>query len=274
MSISYTMPSALFDAVEAGTVAYDAHQEGICLEELLNENCFAYELFENLPACAGVFTCADGGSTGSGDGAGADGDAGCAALLPSAAALVACHTGGDCSGVTFPETTPTPLQGPYCVDGYCARTPCGLLPFDCDALSQAGQPCDAIMNMLLPWAATPTSTGTCAPGLVCQPVSDGGPSICVTPEDVGGPCTPSAAFSGAPTCKLGLVCACGVCQIAPGKGPCVNNLCDPGIAYCDFTSNTCKPVAQGNDDCAGLAVNACASDLVCTASTCQSPPTP
>ena len=113
----------------------------------------------------------------------------------------------------------------------------------------------------------PPATETCAPGLACAGALDGGVGACVTPQDVGGACASTAG------CEIGLVCACGVCQIPPSAGPCVDGLCKVGVAYCDFSVNVCKPLLQQGDNCQGQAFNACAPGLQCDglSNTCLPP---
>lgn len=83
----YTYPSAdLLQAVAAGVIHYDAQKEAQCIAALLAEECGGYGLFEELPACLGVFTCAsgiDGGASGPTDGGAADGGSACSQLIPS-----------------------------------------------------------------------------------------------------------------------------------------------------------------------------------------------
>jgi len=283
---SFLFPSAaLFQAVDAGLVNYDPNQESTCLQALQAQNCHGDDLWENVPACAGAFTCppdtgavADGGSM---DGAAADGGSVCSALLEpwqtaARETRLPCSAAGDCVGAASPGD-------PYCVDGYCAPAPCGDLHYgysDTDAAGQlsgcafakAGQPCDADPQLLgnalegTPRGTSPTRI--CAPGLTCLGLAaDGTLGSCSTAQDIGGPCAQDAVIKG---CSLGLACQCGICQLPPTRGPCASLSCQVGVAYCDLKSNTCMPVKQIGADCSdGMQV--CPSNLVCDedTSTCE-----
>ena len=54
--------------------------------------------------------------------------------------------------------------------------------------------------------------------------------------------------------------------------PCVNGLCEVGVAYCDRVSHTCHPLRDYGGSCAD-ADNSCAIGLVCDfgSSICESP---
>jgi hypothetical protein len=259
---AYPTP-ALFDAIAAGRVTYSAQQESACLEALQAEGCLTLELTEDLPACAGVFSCAAGRrDAGAPDGGVApDGGAGCSGLFPTFTPLVACTTAGDCADAGAPG-------GPFCVGGYCFSGSCGdFQTVDCGSFVGAGQACDAdppgpggLADLGL--------TRVCSPGLTCQGVvGDGGVGVCVTPQDIGGPCLEGTQITG---CFSGLACACGVCRLPPSTGPCVSGLCEVGVAYCDLSTNTCRPVVQIGGACNGQ-VKPCAPNLLCdsTTNTCQ-----
>ena len=234
-TITYADPStALLYAVDEGLVRYDAQRGGQCIAALLAEGCNSSELFEEIPACAGVFTCTvatDGGGIGAPDGGTADGGSACSAYLFDSNPIATCATDNDCVDVTgYP-------QGPHCVGGICTASPCGITGDDgCVSFAGIGQPCQGnAYSILNSQAETPTET--CAPGLACQgATTDGGLGTCVVPKDVAGACTTAAG------CKPGLVCGCGgVCEIPPSTGPCVAGMCEMGVAYCDFSTNTCRP---------------------------------
>ena len=251
----YTYPSAdLLQAVAAGVIHYDAQKEAQCIAALLAEECGGYGLFEELPACLGVFTCAsgiDGGASGPTDGGAADGGSACSQLIPpSSKPLRTCATDQDCVGLV-------PPQGPVCAAGVCAPSACGITSDFCYPSVGAGASCNS--NALSPLnAAGPTAPGgTCAAGLACHgQAADGGLGTCVVPVDVGGTCTDDV------NCKPGLTCACGTCQIPPSTGACVNGRCEVGVAYCDHGSNVCRPVRPYGASCSDAA-SSCGPGLVC-----------
>ncbi len=261
---------ALFEAIAAGRVTYDPQRESACLEALQAESCMARVLVENLPACAGVFSCAagigdagvpDGGTPDSGPPA--DGGAGCSALFPNFTPLVPCTTDSDCSGARR-----LPPGGPFCVGGYCFADSCGdYEPVACSSFVGAGQSCDS---------DPPSPNGLdqaehtrfCSPGLTCQGLSgDGGVGVCATPQDIGGPCVEGTQVTG---CLSGLACECGVCRLPPSSGPCASGLCEVGVAYCDLSTNICRPVVQVGGACLDVVIP-CAPNLRCdpTTNTCQ-----
>jgi hypothetical protein len=284
-TISFGFPNAaLFQAVAAGLVKYDPDQESACLQALQAQSCHGDDLWENVPACAGIFTCppdAEGdGDGGPIDGAAADGGAVCPALLEpwqttAGETLLPCSAAIDCVGRATPG-------GPYCVDGYCAPGLCGSSYFGCNGSETAGQPCSCpFVEAGQPCDADPpvlgnTFEGTpvarwalsiCAPGLTCAGLrADGTHGVCSVPQDIGGPCAQDSVIQG---CNLGLTCQCGACQLPPTRGPCASLSCQVGIAYCDLQSNTCMPVKQIGGDCsAGMQV--CPPNLVCDdTSTCE-----
>jgi hypothetical protein len=263
-TIRYFDPSdALLQAAAAGVVRYDPQRESQCFAAELAEGCAESDLFENIPACVGVFTCPPGADGGSGpvDGGAVDGGATCAQLVGwYNQPLKTCSTDQDCAGV---DAAP---QGPDCVAGICSQSRCGIFPVACTSFAAVGQPCTANAFSVLNSSSAPT--GLCAPGLGCQGwTRDGGLGTCVVPVDVGGTCTDDS------NCKPGLACACGSCEIPPATGPCVNNLCEVGVAYCDRVSNTCRPVRPLNASCDG-ATDSCAPGLTCdiTYRTCQPQP--
>jgi hypothetical protein len=61
--------------------------------------------------------------------------------------------------------------------------------------------------------------------------------------------------------------ACGTCEIPPASGPCVNGLCEVGVAYCDLTSKTCQPVRLSGASCADSDIS-CAPGLFCDSDVC------
>lgn len=251
---------AVFDAIAAGQITYDPQRESACLEALQAEGCVAKVLFEGLPVCAGVFSCAAGvGDAGAPDG----GAAGCSALPIAFTPVLPCTTDRDCSGDGGP-----PFGGPFCVGGYCFADSCGdFQSVACASLVGAGQACDADPPSPNGFNEE-THTRFCSPGLVCQGLTgDGGVGVCATPQDIGGPCVAAAQITG---CLSGLACECGVCRLPPSTGPCASGLCEVGVAYCDLTSNTCRPVAQVGGACLGQQVP-CAPNLTCdsTTNTCQ-----
>lgn len=235
--VTYDYPStALRYAVYEGAVQYDPQRAAQCVAALLAEGCNGAQLVEQIPECVGVFTCP--AATGSGsaeapDGGTADGGSACPTNLFVTGAFTTCATDADCANVAgYP-------QGPYCVGGICTASRCGLTGYDgCISFAGVGQPCQGnAPSPIVDDNLTTTPTETCAPGLACQfwP-ADGGIGTCAVPQDVGGKCTQATE------CKPGLVCGCGdVCQIPPSTGPCVAGLCEIGVAYCDFATNTCRP---------------------------------
>jgi hypothetical protein len=260
-------PTAVqFDAIAAGQVTYDPQRESACLEALQAEGCVTKELFENLPACVGVFSCAAGaGDAGAPDGgAAADGGAGCSALPSTFTPVVPCATDNDCSDAGAPSVG----GGPFCVGGYCFADSCGdFQSVACASLVGVGQACDANPPSLNGFNEE-THTRFCSPGLVCQGLSgDGGVGVCATAQDIGGPCVEGAQITG---CLSGLACECGVCRLPPTTGPCASGLCEVGVAYCDLTSNICRPVVQLGGACFDQEVP-CAPNLQCdfATKTCQ-----
>jgi hypothetical protein len=261
---TYPTPSAaLLQAAAAGVVHYDPRQEAACIAALLAEGCAGYQLIEELPACAGVFTCApagDGGGAPADEGA-EDGGSTCGELVsPYDQPVQTCSTDEDCAAV------PAAYQGPDCVAGICAPSRCGIFPIagGCSSFAAAGQPCGS--NAFSALNAEVAADGVCAPGLDCQgATSHGGLGTCVVPVDVGAACSDDA------NCKPGLACACGTCQIPPASGPCVNGLCDVGLAYCDSARNTCRAVRSAGASCSD-AFNSCAPGLFCDGTSCQPPP--
>ena len=252
-TITYLDPSsALAQAATAGDVHYDPHQEAQCFAAQLAEGCAGSDLVVNLPACARVFTCPAGtdGGGGATDGGAADGGAPCSFYDSP---VQTCSTDQDCADGTGAS------RAPYCVAGICETWRCGYFPVmgidSCTSLAAAGEPCLTNAFSVLTNPAAPDAM--CAPGLNCQGATrDGGLGVCVVPLDVGGACTDDNS------CKLGLACACGICEIPPASGPCLNDLCQVGTAYCDRASNTCHPVRLSGASCAG-ANNSCAPGLVC-----------
>jgi hypothetical protein len=250
----------LLQAVNAGVVQYDPQKEVQCIAALLTEACGGETLLQQIPACTGVFTCppvADGGAAAA-DGGAPDGGSACTQLIPiSSRPIRTCSTDQDCADVTQAP------QGPFCVAGVCAASICGIAydaDAECTAYAGPGEPCNwnalSALNPLLPT----TPGGTCATGLACHgQTPDGGLGACVVPVDVGGPCTDDT------NCKPGLTCACGTCEIPPTTGPCVNETCQIGVAYCDLGSNVCHPVRPSGASCADAA-NSCGAGLLCGAS--------
>jgi hypothetical protein len=154
-----------------------------------------------------------------------------------------------------------------CVAGYCVSSSCGDFDFPsigCSFVGE-GQPCDDD-----PPALGRNDTGLprrCTPGLTCAGLpGDGGSGTCTQPSDVGGPCSEEAQITG---CAAGLLCQCGQCAIPPSQGPCIQGLCEIGVAYCDTTSNTCDPVKAQGAACSQPIE--CAPHLECypLTSTCQ-----
>ncbi|MCL2447506.1 MAG: hypothetical protein FWD17_01015 [Polyangiaceae bacterium] len=198
----------------------------------------------------------DGGGAGGSTDAGGAAAAACAALLPPPSApLPTCASDADCE---------------YCVAGFCSSTQCNLADSraQCSAYAQDGEPCtlNPLSVVAYRYYAEFAGVEVCAPGHVCAGLAmDGGAGTCVTPQDVGASC------SSQDECKLGLACACGICQIPPSSGPCADGRCMAGIAYCDFGSNTCKPVVQEGESCPFLP--SCGLGLSCSSpppiGTCQ-----
>ena len=240
-------------AVAAGIVRYDAQREAQCIAALLAQGCAGDQLIEAIPDCTGILSCpppADGGA--------ADGGSTCAQFVPSEVGVWrTCATDGDCAGETSP-------QGPDCVGGICAPTRCGITIGGCTSFVAAGEPCASSALSLVNNVVTPT--GMCAPGLVCQGVpGDGGLGTCVVPADVGGSCVDNTS------CKAGLACACGTCEIPPSTGPCVNGLCQVGVAACANRNNTCQPVRGEGESCTVDPPNGCAPGLLCNGTVCAPP---
>jgi hypothetical protein len=263
-TIGYFHPSAaLLQAAAAGVVRYDPQREGQCLAAELAEGCANFSLIEDLPACVGVFTCAPAADGGSGptDGGAVDGGPSCEQLVAGYnQPLRTCTTDDDCAGVD------AGAQGPDCVAGICSRSRCGIFPIaGCSSFAAEGEHCGSNAFSVLNNSVAPDAM--CAPGLGCQGrTPDGGPGTCVVPVDVGGVCTDGV------NCKPGLVCACGTCEIPPATGPCVDGMCEVGVAYCDRANNVCHPVRPLNASCDD-ASNSCAPGLTCAFgySTCQPP---
>ena len=256
---------AVFDAVATGQITYDPQRESACLEALQAEGCVAKQLFEELPACVGVFSCAPGvGDAGAPDGGSPADGGGCSAILPTWTPLVPCTTDSDCSGVGVAPN----FGGPFCVGGNCFADSCGdFQSVACARLVGVGQACDA--DPPSPNGINEEAhTRFCSPGLTCRGLSgDGGVGVCAPPQDIGGPCVEGAQITG---CLSGLTCACGVCRLPPRTGPCAHGLCEVGVAYCDLTNNTCRPVVQMGGTCESLIVP-CAPNLQCdfATNTCQ-----
>jgi hypothetical protein len=266
VAVSFSFPSvALLQAAATGLVRYDPNQESACLQALSVQGCHSYFPWENIAACAGVFTCAAGaGDAGPDAGGAADGGEGCSGLFLGAApgeTMLPCSTAGDC---TVPGD-------PYCVDGYCAPEPCGneSASSGCPSVD-VGQPCNADPPFLGTIISAPSATvpKICLPGLSCTGVTnDGGLGVCAAPQDIGGSCTQTSPITG---CRLGLICQCGTCQLPPSGGPCGSG-CEVGVSYCDRKSDTCMPVKQIGDDCVPGGTPLCAPDLLCDSDsdTCQ-----
>ena len=228
---------ALFEAIAAGRVTYDSQRESACLEALQAESCMARVLVENLPACAGVFSCA----AGVGDAGAPDGGPACSSLFPSFGSVLPCTTTSDCNN-------PSVSGAPFCVGGYCASDSCGNYePVACTSFVAAGQACDA--NPPSPSGFGEAGrTRFCSPGLICQGLSgdgDGGVGalgVCATPQDIGGPCVEGVQVTG---CLSGLACACGVCRLPPSSGPCAAGLCEVGVAcHCELESDQHLPAGR------------------------------
>jgi hypothetical protein len=146
------------------------------------------------------------------------------------------------------------------VQGLCAASRCGITFDGCTSYAAAGEACASNAESLVDPGAVPEQM--CAPGLNCQGVrGPGGYGTCVVPAGVGGPCTDNAS------CEIGLACACGACEIPPSSGPCVNGLCEVGVAYCDVASNSCRPVLQEGASCPAL--HSCAAGLFCDTGVCK-----
>ncbi len=270
-SSNFLLPnSALLNAVATGVVRYYPAQEARCMAALLAQGCASDQLIEAIAECTGIFGCpppADGGTAPT-----TDGGATCTQFIPAEYQIWhTCTTDADCVGQTSP-------QGPDCVAGFCAPTPCGIDIGGCTSLATAGQACASSYLSLVMTGDTVTSA-MCAPGLNCQrPPASGPPCVvapgnacpgvplgtCVVPVDVGGACTDDA------NCKPGLACACGICEIPPSTGPCLNGNCQAGAAYCDIHSDTCQPVRPKGASCAD-AVLGCAPGLDCNGTVCALP---
>jgi hypothetical protein len=264
--IGFGFPSpGLFQAVKAGLVNYNPEEERACVDALLVQSCHGSEVWEGIPACADVFTCAvDAGNADDSDGGGTTVDGGggpCSGVFlgPTLKNVPpVCSAASDCVEAKAPA-------GPYCIDGYCSSSPCGeSSSFPCPTAS-LGQPCDAYVGAIAWYYGGAMDTARrCSAGLVCAGLSIGGSGTCAYPEDLGGPCKPDAAVTG---CKLGLVCNCGTCQLPPTHGPCASGNCLAGVAYCDSTKNTCLPVKRLGEDCSRGEI--CASNLDCVDDVCQ-----
>ncbi len=269
-TIAFPFPSAaVFQAVRTGLVIYDPEQESACLQLLQAEDCHGTFLWEFAPPCMAAFSCAPDAvftDAGSRDAGPVDGGMACPPLSPTTR-LLPCSTAGDCTNAPFPG-------GPYCVDEYCTAGPCG----DQDAVGcpyvGIGQSCDSdapflgISSFATPWGSWPAKV--CSPGLTCSGLTNnGGLGVCSTAQDVGGPCTPGAATTG---CDIGLICQCGICQIPPSRGPCVDGSCQAGVAFCDLKSNMCVPVRQIGGDCTDA--QQCAPKLGCDSTGTCEPYTP
>jgi len=256
---NFLLPTAIMQAVAAGVVRYYPQQEAHCIAALLAEGCAGDELIEGIPDCTGIFGCpppADGGAT---DGGAPDGGATCTQFVPAEVGVWrTCATDDDCAGETSP-------QGPDCVGGICAPTRCGITIGRCTSYVAAGEAC-ASSALSLVNNVVPNPAAMCAPGLVCQGVpGDGGLGTCVVPADVGGGCVDNTS------CKPGLACACGTCEIPPSTGACVNGMCEVGVAYCENRSNTCQPIRAEGESCTVDPINACAPDLLCNGTVCAPP---
>ena len=243
-----------------------------CFQALQAQSCHGDDLWEAIPACTGIFSCADSGSQDAevDGGMAADGGSVCAYLPGTNGSFVLqpCSSSSDCGGVALPG-------GPYCVQGYCVSGPCGASYFPNSNYScpfaQVGEPCDGDLPILgngvsqAPWG-TP-SASVCSSGLTCAGLkNDKTFKVCSVPQDLGGPCTEDAAISG---CFVGLICQCGTCQMPPSHGPCVSGWCQVGTSYCDPTSATCKPVTAPGGDCS-VGPQVCPPSLACDdASTCE-----
>lgn len=271
VGVSFPFPSpALFQAVAAGLVKYDPNQESACLQVLSTQSCHGDFLWENLPACAGVFTCAaeaveDGAAPDAGGAA--DGGGGCSGLSLGAApggTMLPCSTAADC--------TATASGDPYCVAGYCATDPCGEASSAGCPSADTGQPCNSdppFLGRVYGESPATEPVKICLPGLSCTGVTtDGGLGVCAVPQDLGGPCTQTSLITG---CRMGLICQCGTCQLPPSRGSCASGDCEVGVSYCDLASNTCLPVAQIGGDCYPGGQPVCAPDLACDSDsdTCQ-----
>ena len=183
-TIQYTLPNqALQAAIDVGSVQYDGQREAQCIAALMAEGCSgSSELIENIAACAGVFTCASGPDGGAADGSAGDGSAACAQLIgPDEPLMQTCTTDQDCVGVTGDS------QGPNCVGGFCAASPCGFAVIQsgasCASIAAAGQACNDSVLSLVFNSAVDTPMGVCSPGLACQgATTDGGLGTCVVPQ--------------------------------------------------------------------------------------------
>jgi hypothetical protein len=288
LTFTFSWPTAeLLQAVSSGVVAYDPKRQYGCLQALQAQACHGDFVWEDIPACDGVFTCpghaADGdaglGDAGLGDAGLGDaglGDAGasevtdaavaCSTLVSTPGAVFrACATDDDCAGAGPPPA------GPFCVAGSCFAQPCGDF-IDCTHFVALGAPCDSdppLFGADIP--ATPLGqipSKLCSPGLTCAGLgTDGTLGVCAKAQDVGGACAENAAISG---CAIGLTCSCGACRLPPRQGSCAAGSCEIGAANCDRASNTCVPLRQIGGDCSA-GVQACAPSLTCdtTTSTCQ-----
>lgn len=266
-TFAYDQPSPeLQQAAAAGAVRYDAQRAALCIEALLAQGCNMDRLAEQIPSCDGVLACAapDGGLSGNTNGGGGnDGGPSCAALVPPwgwGAPTATCSTDQDCAAANY-------LGGAFCLGGVCGSQPCSTRSDRCDGVAWIGQPCDGTATTEFTDGAPVETATTCAPGLACQRANGdggGGNGTCIVPLDVGGPCTARS------DCEVGLVCACGLCQIPPRTGACIDGLCEVGVSYCDLGADVCRPVRHAGDSCLG-ALLSCAPGLSCgiSSSTCQ-----
>jgi hypothetical protein len=265
-TFAYDRPSPALLQAAAGAVRYDAQRAALCVGALLAQGCSTDRLVEQIPICDGVLTCAapDGGLSADRDGGlGNDGGPSCASLVPPwgwGAPAATCSTDQDCVAANY-------LGGAFCLGGVCGSDPCLTRSDRCDAVAWIGQPCDGTATTEFTEGAPIETATTCSPGLACQRANGdggGGNGICIAPLDVGGACTART------DCEVGLVCACGLCQIPPRTGACVDGLCEIGVAYCDLGSDLCRPVRHAGDSCLGEILS-CEPGLACdiSSSTCQ-----
>jgi hypothetical protein len=269
-SVAYPGPG-LVAAVNAGLVRYDPWQEAACLQALGAKPCGGEVLYFHVPACLAAFSCVADAATKDG-GVTQDGGSTCAdfGLARQTPLLPSCTTDSDC-----PAEAGIQFAGPHCRGGYCLASPCdfGSQGQDggCEAPVGAGQPCDSDAprfgagSLATPLGTQPTRM--CRSGLTCRGLSaDGGLGACAEAQDIGGPCSENAVISG---CALGLVCQCGECRMPPAQGPCVDEVCRVGVAYCDPQSDTCQRVHGIGGNCIGPWM--CLPGLMCdsTSNTCQ-----
>jgi len=283
--------------IDAGTLTIDPAHAVACLQALASDGCSgdvgpplecqAAMLGQPLGGrCLSPLDCAEGSC--------ALGPSGCVGVCT---ADVACADTGTCSvwetcgsnglcgpGAQAGETCAQNFEcavGLVCGGGVCvapgpAGTPCTgddecLSGTFCAAGSPGERICATQLALGVP-CGDQNSGIACAFGSYCSNQGElGEPGTCMKYGDVGEPCVVVPANSGFLTCLGGLYCRSdGICEPAPGSGPCAKEgLCAPGD-YCD-ENQQCQPLRQDGDPCDegvpdfGCASGQCTSSLVCSA---------